>query len=150
MKDKLVTISNVSEIVKQILAFVASKPKGKFRLTLIEWRKRSLSANGQQHVWYSILNKHFGYAENENQNPAKEMCKVMFAVPIILNNQVYGQQISDTFDRVGYWDMTFNDKCNLIRIIAVTSLFNTAESKEYMDQIVFYFANKDVEIKYKD
>lgn len=150
MKDKALTLTNARELFKQAMDVLALNPKKKYRLTIVEWRKRSLSANGQQHVWYSALNKHFGYFADEYNNPAKEMCKVMFGIPIILNNPTYGQQISETLDRVDYYNMSFIDQCNLVRIIAVTSLFTVSESKEYMDNIVFYFADKDVDINYKD
>lgn len=121
------------------------------RLQISEWReKRGLSSNGLQHLWYGALNKHFGYAQDKQQNPAKEMCKVMFGVPIILNSANYGRLISNNFDSIGYWNKSFDEQCQIVRIIAITSLFNTAESKEYMDQIVFYFADKGVTIKYKD
>ena len=150
MKDKALTLTNARELFKQAMELLALNPKKKYRLTIVEWRKRSISSNSLQHLWYNALNKHFGYFADEYNNPAKEMCKVMFGIPIILNNPIYGQQISQTLDRVGYYNMSFIDQCNLVRIISVTSLFTVSESKEYMDNIVFYFADKDVDINYKD
>ena len=123
MKEKALTLTNARELFKQAMELLALNPKKKYRLTIVEWRKRSLSANGQQHLWYNALNKHFGYFADEHNNPAKEMCKVMFGIPIILNNPTYGQQISQTLDKVDYYNMSFSDQCNLVRIIAVTSLF---------------------------
>ena len=114
MKDKALTLTNARELFKQAMDMLALNPKKKYRLSVVEWRKRSLSANGQQHVWYNTLNKHFGYFADENNNPAKEMCKVMFGIPIILNNPIYGQQISETLDRVDYYNMSFSDQCNLV------------------------------------
>lgn len=150
MKDKALTLTNARELFKQAMELLALNPKKKYRLTIVEWRKRSVSSNSLQHLWYNALNKHFGYFADEHNNPAKEMCKVMFGIPIILNNPTYGQQISETLDRVDYYNMSFSDQCSLVRIIAVTSLFTVSESKEYMDNIVFYFADKDVDISYKD
>jgi hypothetical protein len=150
MKDKALTLTNARELFKQAMELLALNPNKKYRLTIVEWRKRSVSSNSLQHLWYNALNKHFGYFADEHNNPAKEMCKVMFGIPIILNNPTYGQQISQTLDRVDYYNMSFSDQCNLVRIISVTSLFTVSESKEYMDNIIFYFADKDVDINYKD
>ena len=149
MEDKALTLTNARELFKQAMDMLALNPKKKYRLTIVEWRKRSISSNALQHLWYNALNKHFGYFADEHNNPAKEMCKVMFGIPIILNNPIYGQQISETLDRVDYYNMSFSDQCNLVRIISVTSLFTVSESKEYSDNIVFYFADKDVDVSYK-
>ena len=148
MKDKALTLSTAKDLFKQAMAMLTLNPKKKYRLSIVEWRKRSVSANNQQHLWYNALNKHFGYFADEHHNPAKEMCKVMFGIPIILNSPIYGQQISDTLDSVDYFNMSFSDQCNLVRIMAITSLFSVSESKEYSDNIVFYFADKDVDIGY--
>ena len=142
MKDLKLTNSNMAFIAQELRKLDLSQP---VRLSITPWKeKRGLSANGQQHLWYGILNKHFGYFQDKHQNPSKEMCKVMFGVPIILNNSNYGQLISDNFDSIGFWGKSFDEQCQIVRIIQITSLFNTKESKEYMDQIVFYFADKDV------
>jgi len=91
--DLKLTSSNMEFIVQELRKLDLSQPK---RLVVREGKKkRGLSSNGLQHLWYGALNKHFGYAQDKQQNPAKEMCKVMFGVPIILNNPVYGQLISD-------------------------------------------------------
>ena len=142
------TNSNRAYINQELDKLDLTQPK---RITISDWKeKRGLSSNGLQHLWYGILNKHFGYFQDKHQNPAKEMCKVMFGVPIILNNPNYGQLISDNFDSIGFWGKAFDEQCQIVRIIQITSLFDTSESKEYMDQIVFYFADKGVEIKYRD
>ncbi len=150
IKDFRLTISSVAELISEFTELVKADHGANYRLTLERWDARGLSANGQQHVWYSMLNDHFGYQQDKHVNPAKDMCKVMFGVPIILGNPHYGPLISANFDSVGFWDKSFEEQCNIIRIIAITSLFSSKESKQYMDQIVFYFADKEVEIKYKD
>ncbi len=150
IKDFRLTISSVTLLISRLTEMLKADHGKSYRVSITDWCKRSLSANGQQHLWYSILNDHYGYQQDKNKNPAKEMCKVMFGVPIILNSAEYGQLISDTFDNIDYWNKSFDEQCQIVRIIAITSLFTNKESKDYMDQIVFYFADKGVEIKYKD
>ena len=131
-------------------ALFSGDASSKWRLSVKPWsKKRSLPANNQQHRWYAEISKQ---KDNFNITPldVKNMCKDMFGLPILLNSAVHSDKIEFLLYKLDYYKYEYKDRMRLIQCLEVTSLFNTAESKEYMDNMVFYWNDLGINIQYKD
>jgi len=80
----------------------------------------------------------------------KNMCKHLIGLPIILNSAKHGDKMEFLLCKLDYYRHSYENQLRLIQCLEVTSLFNTAESKEYMEQMIFYWNNEGVPIKFKD
>ena len=121
-----------------------STPK---RLALSDWKKkRGLSANGQQHVWYEQIAKHQG---DKSALDVKNFCKDALGLPILANSVEHGDKIEFLLCKLDYYRHGHESKMKLIQCLEVTSLFNTPESKQYMENMVFYYNDIGVPIKFK-
>lgn len=118
------------------------------RLDCSKWKgKRSINANSQQHLWYNEIAKHFG---DRTAIDVKNFCKDALGLPILLNSNVHGDKMEFLLDKLDYYKHSHESKMKLIQCLEVTSLFNTAESKMYMEQMIFYWNDLGVNIKFKD
>lgn len=145
MKDIQYTGSNF-EFVKQELSKVdTTKPQ---RIRVTPWvEKRGESANAQQHVWYSQIAKHYG---DRTALEVKNFCKDAIGLPLLLNSAKHGDKIEFLLCKLDYYRHSHESKMKLVQCLEVTSLFNTAESKQYMEQMLFYWNDLGVNIKFKD
>lgn len=119
-----------------------------WRITITEWKeKRGLSANNQQHRWYSEIAKQKG---DTTALDIKNFCKDALGLPILLNSAKHGDKIEFLLHKLDYYKHSYESRMKLIQCLEVTSLFSTAESKEYMEQMIFYWNENGVPIKFKD
>lgn len=147
MKDKVLTLSTVMDLVKQIKLMLGANPKKKYRLTIVEWKKRSVSINAVQHGFYSEVAKHKG---DQSALDIKNFCKDAFGLPILLDSAEHGEKLEFLLNKLDYYRHSHESKMKLIQCLEVTSLFTVKESKEYTDQLIFYFNENGIPIKYKD
>ena len=137
---------NLPYINQELLKLDQAK---EWRLTVTPWKeKRGLTANGQQHVWYEQIAK-----SNIGDNIAlevKNFCKDALGLPILVNSVDHGDKIEFLLCKLDYYRHSHESKMKLIQCLEVTSLFNTAESKTYMENMIFYFNDLGVNIKFKD
>jgi len=118
------------------------------RLTITEWKgKRSISMNAQQHLFYAQIAEFCG---DRSALDVKNDCKDKFGIPILLNNPDYGHKLEFLLDRLNYYKYQQEGKMKLIQCLAITSELNTKESKEYCDNMIYYFNDVGCPIKYKD
>lgn len=110
-------------------------------------KKRSLSANAQQHVFYTCISKHYG---DRTPLEVKNTCKDMFGLPILLNSEEHSVKIEFLLQRIEYYKYSYENKMKLIQCLSVTSEFTTKESKDYMDNMIFYYNDIGVMINYQD
>ena len=110
-------------------------------------KSRTLSANAQQHVFYSQIAKHYG---DRTALDVKNTCKDMFGLPILLNSQANGDKIDFLLHKLDYYKHSYESKMKLIQCLSVTSEFTQKESKEYMDNMIFYFNDLGININYQD
>ena len=144
MKDLQLTASNIAYIMQELSKLDLSTPK---RLALSDWKKkRGLSANGQQHVWYEQIAKHQG---DKSALDVKNFCKDSLGLPILANSVEHGDKIEFLLCKLDYYRHGHESKMKLIQCLEVTSLFNTPESKQYMENMVFYYNDIGVPIKFK-
>ena len=139
------TNSNMDFITQELRKLDLSQPK---RLVISEWKpNRSISANNQQHLWYGQIAKAKG---DVTALDIKNWCKANIGLPIILNSVKHGDKMEFLLDKLDYYKHGYESQMKLIQCLEVTSLFNTPESKEYMEQMIFYWNDNGVPIKFKD
>ncbi|WP_372857593.1 hypothetical protein [Pseudoalteromonas sp.] len=148
MKDKLITLSNRQDIYREIDEYLGSNLDKRFRISLIDQgKKRSLSANAQQHLWYSQISNHYG---DRGALEVKNFCKHAFGLPLLLNSAKHADKMEFLLDKLDYYKHSFESQMKLVQCLEVTSLLSTAESKIYMEQMIFYFNDLGVSIQFKD
>ncbi len=144
------TASNFDFVAQELRKIDLTKPK---RIRVTEWKeKRGMSSNRQIHLWFSQIAKELGYlTEKKSGNYIKNSCKVMFGIDILLgSDSPEAQSVIRTLERINYWSLDWENKIDVVTGLFVTSLFKTNEIKEFMDQMIFYWNDKGVPIKFKD
>ena len=132
-------------IVQELRKLDLNQPK---RLVISEWKpNRSISANNQQHLWYGQIAKAKG---DTAALDIKNWCKAFLGLPILLNSAKHGDKMEFLLDKLDYYKHSYESQMKLMQCLEVTSLFNTSESKEYMDQMIFYWNDNGVNIKFKE
>ena len=119
-----------------------------YRLTITDWaEKRTLSANGQMHIFF----KHIGEFQSVPMPTAKQRSKIDFGLPIILAREDdYSKVVDYILTNANFYKMSREKQEVFITAIAITSKFTTSESKTFMDQLIFYWNDKGLMIGYKD
>ncbi len=142
------TITSITEAIRLMYELFTNEPSSKWRLSVKPWtKKRGLPANRQQHLWYSQIAKHHG---DRTELDVKNMCKDLFGLPILRNSDKYADTIEYLLHKLDYYKHSYDSRMKLIQCLAVTSEFTTSESKVYMDEMVFYFNDLGIPIKYKE
>lgn len=145
MKDLQYKAGNVNFIKQELLKLDQSKS---YRLVITEWKKnRGISANNQQHLWYGQIAKYYG---DRSALDVKSFCKAEIGLPLLLNSAEHGDKMEFLLDKLDYYRHGHESKMKLIQCLEVTSLFNTAESKIYMENMIFYWNDLGVNIKFKE
>ena len=148
IKDLLVKLSTLSDANKALEGLFKDDPSAQFWLSAVKrGKKRSTTANAQQHLWYGQIAKHYG---DRTALEVKSYCKALLGLPILVNSEVHGDKIDFLLNKLDYYRHSYENRLKLIHCLEVTSLFSTAESKEYMENMIFHFADLGVTIKFKD
>jgi len=153
VKDFQLTFTSLKECKLKLNELFTGNPQGKFRLSVVKWtNKRSLSSNAQIHLWFGQIAKQLGYmTESKTDNYIKNSCKIMFGIDILLGSETSeAQSVIRTLERIDYWSMDYATKLDVVNGIAVTSIFKTSEMKVFLDQMIFYWNDKDIPIKFKE
>ena len=141
---------NLPYINQELLKYDQSK---EWRITVTPWKeKRSLTSNGQIHLWFDQIAKQLGYkSEHKSDGYIKNSCKILFGIDILLSSETNAaQSVIRTLERVNYWDMDWSTKYDVVQGLTVTSIFETSEMKVFMDQMIFYWNDLYVPIRFKD
>ena len=139
------TNSNRAYINQELDKLDLTQPK---RLTVSEWKeKRGLSSNAQIHLWFGQVAKHYG---DRSAIEVKNECKDKIGLPILLNSPTYGETIEFLLHKLDYYKHSYESRMKLISCLSVTSEFSTSEMKSFMEEMVFYWNELGVEIKFKD
>lgn len=148
MKDLRLSASTSSYVKQEIDKLVASDNTKDWRVSFTPWKeKRGISANNQQHLWYAQI---ASYNDDMSALDVKNECKDMFGLPILLLSREHGDKIDFLLEKLDYYRHSKESQMKLIQCLEVTSLFNTAESKVYMDNMVNYYNSNGKPIKFKD
>jgi hypothetical protein len=142
-KYKLVT-SNKSALIEALEVMLSQNEA--VQVTANPWSsKRSLPANAQVYVWYS----HIAKLEGESTESVRNFCKLMFGLPILLQDENYKDKISWTLNKLGFYNWNHEQQVNYMELLPVSSLFNTKQHNEYRDNIQAYYAKSGVMLDYK-
>lgn len=134
------------EAVEQ-LCKAAYEHEGNLRVVIEPWsEKRTLGANAQIYVWYSQIAKKDG----ESVDVVRNFCKLMFGLPILLNNPKFEKKIQYTLGKVGFYEWTHEQQCGFMDMLAVTSLMTTKQHNEYRDNILAYYNKNGYALDYQD
>ena len=148
MKDFQLTFTSLKECKLKLNELFTGNPQGKFRLSVVKWtNKRSLSSNAQMHLWYGQIAKAQG---DKSALDVKNFCKDAIGLPILLNSPEHGDKIEFLLHKLDYYKHSYESKMKLIQCLSVTSEFTVSESKEYCVNMIFYFSDLCIPIKYKD
>jgi len=143
--DLKLTASNRAFINQELDKLDMSTAK---RLTVSEWKKkRGLSMNAQQHLFYAQIAKYYG---DRSALDVKNECKDKFGLPILHNSTHSSEHIEFLTSNLNYYARGQESKMKLIQCMSVTSLFNTTESKEYCENMIYYFNDLGIPIKFKE
>ena len=109
-------------------------------------KKRSLSANAQQHVFYKQISE---FTHTDIKTVEAE-CKIDFGLPIILADPEIGRTIGYALEKAGFFSMQREQQVKFIQIIQVTSLMSTKQHNQYRDNIIFYWNKNGLALDYLD
>ena len=148
MKDFTLSFSTLKECKLKLNQLFTDNPQGKFRLSVVKWtKKRSISMNAQQHLFYTQIAKAQG---DKTPLDVKNFCKATFGLPILSNSLTYGDKIEFLLHKLDYYKHSYESQMKLIQCLSITSEFTTSESKEYCDNMIFYYSDIGININYKD
>jgi hypothetical protein len=141
-KYKLVT-SNKSALIEALEVMLSQNEA--VQVTAKPWsRKRSLPANSQVYVWCA----HIAKLEGESAESVRNFCKLMFGLPILLQDENYKDKISWTLNKLGFYNWNHEQQVNYMELLPVSSLFNTKQHNEYRDNMQAYYAKNGVMLDY--
>ena len=148
MKNTPISLTTRQDVYRKIDLFLGENPQEKYDLTLTErGDKRRLTANAQIHLWFGQIAK---YQDDQTPLDVKNFCKDAFGLPLVLNIDKHKDKMEFLLDKLDYYNHSYESKMKLIQCLEVTSLFETADSKEYMEQMIYYFNDVGIPIKFKD
>jgi len=145
--DITLTFTSITEAIRLMYVLFTNEPSSKWRLSVKPWtKKRTVSANNQQHLWYGQIAKNEG---DKSPEYVKRYCKYTFGLPLVLNSEKHGEFYETLLDRLSFYELNYEQQVDLMECIEVSSKLTTTESKMYMDQMIFYFNDLGIPIKYK-
>jgi hypothetical protein len=148
MKNVPISLTTRQDVYRKIDLFLGESPQKKYDLTLTErGDKRRLTANAQIHLWFGQIAK---YHDDQTPLDVKSFCKDAFGLPLILNSVKHGDKMEFLLDKLNYFQHSHKSKMKLIRCLEVTSLLTIPESKILMEQMIYYYNDAGIPIKFKD
>lgn len=148
MKNFSLTLTSRGDFNSQVDKLQSENPSQPLYVNITKKpKKRSLSMNAQQHVFYSDVANHFG---DRCPLEVKNFCKHTFGIPILLNDDVEGDKLEFLLHKLDYYKYSLESQLKLVSCLEITSKFNTAQAKEYCDNLIFYFNDNGVNIGYQD
>tara|TARA_R110002096_G_scaffold66306_1_gene161369 strand:- start:26193 stop:26669 length:477 start_codon:yes stop_codon:yes gene_type:complete len=143
-----ISLSIRQDVYKKSDKFLASQPQGKWILSIVKDEgKRRLSCNNQIHLWFDQIAKYHG---DRTALEVKNFCKDAFGLPLILNSVKHGDKMEFLLDKLEYYQHSHESKMKLIQCLEVTSLLTVPESKVLMDNLIYYYNDLGIPIKFKD
>lgn len=143
MKDFKLNRNTMPDLLDKMRKVVLSGKS--YRISIVERsEKRALSANAQQHVWY----KRIAQFQGLDIKDAGRMSKLDFGLPILLDDKDMGAKVSYVLDKIKFFNMTREQQLNVMDLIQVTSLFSTKQHNLYRDNLVMFWHQNGLELKY--
>ena len=109
-------------------------------------KKRSLSANAQQHVWYKQISE---FTCTDIKTCECE-CKIDFGLPIILSDPEIGVVVGHALQTAKFFTMTREQQIKFIQILQITSLMNTKQHNQYRENVMYFWNTAGLNIGYEE
>ena len=146
MKNFKLSLTTKADFIAQIDQLLQSTPRESWYVNLTtKPKRRSLSANAQQHVWYKQISE----ATSTDIKTVECECKIDFGLPIILSDPEIGIIVEYALGEK-FYRMTREQQVKFISVIQVTSLMSTSQHSQYRDNIIYFWQTAGVNIGYKD
>jgi len=148
MRNFTLSLTTKQEFDKQVNSLLSSNPSQPLYVNITKKpKKRSLSANAQQHVWYGQVAE---YHDDQIPLDIKRVCKIMFGLQITLASKKLEPVASFLIEKLNYYRYSYENKLKLMDVIVHTSEFSTKESNKYMEQILNFYNSNGLNIGYQD
>lgn len=147
MKNFSLSLTTKSEFDKEVNKLLSENPSQPLYVNITKKKKkRSLSANAQQHVWYKQISE---FSATDIKTCECE-CKIDFGLPIILSDPEIGVVIGYALQEAKFFTMTRERQIKFIQIIQITSLMNTKQHNQYRENIMYFWNQAGLNIGYQD
>lgn len=148
MKNFYLSLTSRAVFDNKIDRLLSENPSQSWYAHITKNKKaRGLPANAQQHVWYDQI---ASYREDETKHTIKNLCKYMFGLQIALASESLEPMVSFLIKELRFHRYSYENQIKLMPAIVRTSDFSTKESKKYMDEMVHYWNENGIPIKYQD
>lgn len=148
MKNFNLSLSTRSELFERINKLLSDHPDQKHYVHITKTeKKRGLSANAQQHVFYQQIADFNG---DKTALDEKNICKDLFGIGIVLNNEEHAPKLDFLLNKLNYYKHSHESRMKLIQCLSITSLFTPKESNLYMDSMIDYYNQQGINIRYQD
>lgn len=108
-----------------------------------EPKTRTLSANALQAVWI----REIADWQGDSEHNVRLWVKAKIALPILCRNvetedeKIRAKRVMWTLKRIGYFEMSDEQKMNAMDIFDVTSVMTTRQHKRFRDQMQAHYGN---------
>ena len=147
VKNFSLSLTTKREFDLKINALLSDNPSQALYVNVSEKpKKRSLSANAQQHVFYKQISE---FSATDIKTCECE-CKIDFGLPIILSDPEVGRVIGYALENARFFSMTRERQVKFIQVIQITSLMNTKQHNQYRENIIYFWNTAGLNLGYKD
>ena len=145
MKNFKLSTTTLTELGRLIRELLSLDPKKHYYVNITEKaKKRSLSANAQQHVWYNKISEFTG----TDLKTVVSECKIDFGVPIVLRDPEIGRTLGYALERAGFFSMQREKQVKFMSVIQITSLMNTVQHNQYRENLIYYWNQNGLDLGY--
>ena len=147
MKNFSLSLTTKRDFDLEINALLSANPGRALYVNVTEKpKKRSLSANAQQHVFYKQISE---FSATDIKTCECE-CKIDFGLPIILSDPEVGVIVGHALQGAKFFTMTREQQVKFIQIIQVTSLMSTKQHNQYRENILHFYNQSGLNIGYEE
>lgn len=147
MKNFSLSLTTKRDFDEQVNKLLSENPSQSLYVNITKKKKkRSLSANAQQHVWYKQISE---FTSTDIKTCEAE-CKIDFGLPIILSDPEVGVVIGHALQTAKFFTMTREQQIKFIQVLQVSSLMNTKQHNQYRENIMYFWNQAGLNIGYHD
>jgi len=147
MKNFALSLTSKREFDESVNKILSENPSQALYVNITEKKKkRSLSANAQQFLWYGQISE---FSATDIKTCEAE-CKIDFGLPIILKDAEVGKVVGYALENAKFFTMDREKQVKFIQIIQITSLMNTKQHNQYRENVLYFWNQAGLNIGYKD
>ena len=141
MKAAIYSEPRLQQVIGQMRQ--AFKAGGYLRVTWSEEKPRSLPQNALSHLWYEQISRELG---EDSPEGVKAECKLRFGVPIL---RAQDDDFRTLYDGAIKGNLSYEQKLQIMRLLPVTSLMNSAQLSQYLQDVQRSYAGR-VDLQFPD